>query len=114
MRVCSRSLVIHAWPHDTEAYHSSGKSKLRGRQSRATIDYSGRAIACFHAVQHNMIPLSWVSRKHALAYPSAAREILCDCSTAWRMAREELTGGSLQPQRNSQMEDLEERCLADS
>jgi hypothetical protein len=58
-----------------------------------------------------MIPLSWVSRKHALAFPSAAREIMCDCSTAWRMAREELTGGSSQPQRNSQMEDLEERLL---
>jgi hypothetical protein len=27
------------------------------------------------------------------------------------MAREELTGGSSQPQRNSQMEDLEERLL---
>jgi hypothetical protein len=27
VRVCSRSLVIHAWPHDTEVYHSSGKSK---------------------------------------------------------------------------------------
>jgi hypothetical protein len=27
VRVCSRSLVIHAWPHDTEAYHSSGESK---------------------------------------------------------------------------------------
>jgi hypothetical protein len=35
VRVCSRSLVIHAWPHDTE------ESKLRGRQSRATIFYSG-------------------------------------------------------------------------
>jgi len=58
--VLALSLVLHAWPHDTEPYHSSGKSgcctKTRKSCDKAVIAY---CLLRFHAVRHNTIPLRW-------------------------------------------------------
>lgn len=82
--VCSRSLVIHAWPHDTVRYHSSGKSKLHGVQfvEQTLVDYC--LLPCC-ATQYEPTPLGKRQEERAapFAFPSAAREILCHCCTAF-------------------------------
>jgi hypothetical protein len=57
-RVLALSLVLHAWPHDTVPYHSSGM--LYAALGREVVQQnSGRLLPGFHAVRHNTIPLRW-------------------------------------------------------
>lgn len=85
-RVLSLSLVLHAWPHDTWPYHSSGQSSAAlGRElyNKSVVDYCLASMLCdttrFHYIgKRQQRPSRSLAR---------AREISCDCCTACRMAR---------------------------
>ena len=65
--VLSLSLVLHAWPHDTEPYHSSGKSSAAlGRElcNKTVVDYC--LLPCC-ATQHDSTTL--VSGSSAFRVP---------------------------------------------